>query len=39
MSARRETESPAMAAKGWAVCIIASRFAMQAVDLAFQVLS
>lgn len=39
MSARGESESPAMAAKGWTVCIIVSWFAMQAVDLAFQVLS
>lgn len=39
MSARREAESPVMTAKGWMVCVAVSWFAMQAVDLAFQVLS
>lgn len=39
MSARRETESPAMTAKGWTACVIISWFTIQAVELAFQVLS
>jgi len=38
MSARREAESPVMTVKGWAVCLTVSWFAMQMVDLAFQVL-
>jgi hypothetical protein len=39
MSARREAESPVTTAKCWTVCVVVSWFAMQAVDLAFQVLS
>ncbi len=38
MSARRGADSPVMTAKGWAVCLAVSWFAMQIVDLAFQVL-
>ena len=39
MSARREAVSPVMTANGWTFCVVASWFTMQAVDLAFQVLS
>lgn len=39
MSARREPNSPAMTAWGWAVCLGTSWLVMQTVDLAFWVLS
>ncbi len=39
MSARREAESPVMTAKGWTACVVVSWFTVQAVDLAFRVLS